>query len=180
MPPAQLVRLHRHSVVTVLVIGGDPARRCGIAQLFHRESALRGGPFVKIDCSTEEERLRLALQAWLSPACTERAISAVRAADRGTLFLDGVESLSRDAQRQLLEWTRRSSDSPFGGEGVQWLGRLVAGSDEPLAPRVARGSFLRELYDVIDKVRVELPDPGTRKDRPSLYYAEWSAAPMCP
>lgn len=164
LPPAQLIRLHRHSLTNVLIVGGTAARRDQVARAFHRESPLRAGAFVSVDCEREEDRLQAALQEWTGAARAREdpGMNPFRAAEQGTLYLDSVEHLPPEAQRLLLALARRLLGDPVGAPEGPCAGRLVVGNPRGLADAVAEGTFLASLYDAIDKVRVELelPAPG--------------------
>jgi DNA-binding NtrC family response regulator len=156
MPAAPLLpQLHRHSLSHVLVIGGSQAEREAIAAAFHRESALRTGPFVVVRCSRQASTLCRALEWWLSRSPRRSGSNPLWTAERGTLLLDCVDALSRDAQRLLLEfvaWIRVPGDSA----GAPWAGRLVTGFEHDPDTLVEDGRFLDELYDALDKIRVDL------------------------
>lgn len=156
LPPTRLIRLHRHSLTNVLVVGGTAQRRDQVARAFHQESPLRAGPFVSVDCTSEEDRLRSALQGWTSAPSTASDVNPYRAAEQGTLYLDPVEQLSPDTQRLLLALARRLHGEPVGGDETPCAGRLVTGNPMGLAEAVSAGRFMAALYDALDKVRVEL------------------------
>jgi len=158
LPPARLIRLHRHSLTNVLVVGGTVQRRDQVARAFHQESPLRAGPFVSVDCTSEEDRLRSALQEWTAAPTTASGsdVNPYRAAEQGTLYLDPVEHLSPDTQRLLLALARRLHGEPVGDDETPCAGRLVTGNPTGLAEAVSAGRFMAALYDALDKVRVEL------------------------
>jgi two-component system C4-dicarboxylate transport response regulator DctD len=159
LPPTQLIHLHRLDLLTVLVLGGRDAARREIAYRFHAASVVRRGPFVAVHCGRDEAQLQCALEAWTSGRSVS-AISPLLAAERGTLFLDAIESLSSDLQRLLLVFVHRCIEPLPGETSAPWIGRLVAGNSELLSSAVARGRFLPALYDSIDKIRVDLPRAG--------------------
>jgi two-component system response regulator HydG len=162
-PPTHLIRLHRHSLTNVLVIGGTVTRRDQVARSFHRESPLRGSPFVAVDCSIDEEGLRAALHEWTQPAAGEPEVNPLSAAEHGTLFLDSIERLSLETQRMLLALARRLLGEPLAKTNVPIPGRLVVGNAQPLTQAVSEGRFLAPLYDALDKVRVELEQPTSEE-----------------
>lgn len=161
IPPAQLIRLHRHSLTNVVVIGGTSARRAEVARSFHRESPLRGAAFVAVDAASDGEALSGALAAWTGEH--EDPGHPYAGAEHGTLFVDQVERLSPESQRLLLALAKRLLGEPAQGREVACPGRIVVGNAVALAPAVGAGRFLATLYDALDKVRVELEvPPGER------------------
>ncbi len=153
-PPAQLLRLHRHGLINVLVLGGTPTLRAEVAYTFHQESPLRAGAFVPVDCVRHQPRLRRALECWVSGEVLRGSEHPLWAAERGTLYLDPIEALTPQTQRLLLTFACRFLGNAV--EATDWVGRLVVGNPEDLSPAVAEGRFLGALYDTLDKLRVEL------------------------
>lgn len=156
---AQLIRLHRHSLANLLVLGGTSEERAEVARGFHQGSPLHAGPVVAVDCRSEEARLRSSLESLLACTSRTRAENPMWSAARGTLFLDSIESLSEPTQRLLLTFAERFAPGRDEGqevEGIDWVGRLSAGSSEDPTIAVAEGRFLEALYDHLDKIRVEL------------------------
>lgn len=147
-------------MVNVLVVGGASLERRDIALAFHRQSPIRAGSFVTVDCDREQARLSRALQSWLADENAGPAADPLRATLRGTLFLDSLTSLSLESQRLLLAFIRRFLDEPF--ELGAWAGRLVAGCGEDPAVATAAGRFSGALYDSLDKVRVEISAAACR------------------
>jgi DNA-binding NtrC family response regulator len=141
----------------LLVVGGSPAERLCVARAVHGESVLRLGPFVAVDCATEEPKLREALSDWLGFAGRTNSAHPLWSAERGTLFLDAIGRLSADTQQQLLAFAARDLLNSSGRE-ARGAGRLAAGCDEDPWDLVAQGRFLAQLADVLDKIRVDL-DP---------------------
>lgn len=140
----------------MLIIGGGERWRLQVAESFHREGPMRHGVLLRVDGRVEEEQLVRTLygpaEAWaLSGA--ER----LRTAPHGTLFVDWVTRLTPAAQRLLLTRACRSVEVPADGEG--WVGGLVVGSRTDPADAVDAGSFSRDLYDAVDKIRVEAGGP---------------------
>lgn len=154
--PEQLIRLHRHSLINVLVLYGSAAEREQIARVFHRESPVRGGPFVKVDASREEELLGSALRAWISGERRESGPNPLLGAGRGTLFLDSIVALPIETQRVLLEFCTHCRGTLDSTEPEAWDGRLVVGDAEDPGSAVSSGRFLLELYDCVNKIRIEL------------------------
>jgi DNA-binding NtrC family response regulator len=149
--PAGLLRLHRHSLMNVLLVGGDRERRLEAAKAFHRESPLHHGPLLVVDCVRDERMLKRALRIWSGLGAIEPGADPLWAAACGTLFLDEVTRLGDEGQKLLLGLLRRA---PHDRESNVWCGRLVVGCSADPEAVVESGSFSPELLDCLDKVRV--------------------------
>ena len=155
-PPAQLLRLHRHSLSNLLVLGGTESQRLAVARAFHRWSPLSQGPFVALDCMFDEPRLWRALQSWLTAGGPPFGANPLHACRRGMLYLESVGSLSDPSQRLLLIFARQlEPGSPAVLVEPRPL-RLAVGNTEDLSEAVDRRSFSSALYDCLDKIRVEI------------------------
>lgn len=155
-PPAPFSALRASGLANLLVTGGVREERERIARTFHDSSRIRGGPFVSAD-ATRPSWPALLLRA-LSGSLHQDPDDDFRRSDGGTLFLDGVDRLSHECQRLLLEFLLRGrSESARDG---RWAGRIVAGSGTDLRALVARGRFLAPLHDTLDKLHVDLGLPS--------------------
>jgi DNA-binding NtrC family response regulator len=152
-PPACLLRLHRHSLVSVLVTGGSEREREAMACAFHRASPLRDRSFLTLDCGRDESILRRALQDWLLATPGVPDPNPLRAVEGGTLFLDRLERLSKPVQQQLLELAHHIRGGHETASNIP--ARLAAGSPAPLLDDSPEG-IAPELLDCLDKIRVDV------------------------
>jgi transcriptional regulator of acetoin/glycerol metabolism len=150
---ARLIQLHRRSLSHLLIEGGTAEERVRLAFAFHRGSPLRCGSFVFIDAERDEERLACALQCAVSAVTCERPDNPLRESEGGTLLLDRVSLLPLTTQRTLRRVLAVLPDDCAAGP---CFSRLAVGSDEPLEELAAAGRFDLALYDLLDKIRVEL------------------------
>jgi DNA-binding NtrC family response regulator len=147
--PSTLLRQNRNSLTPVLVQGGTAARRATMARAFHEQSPVHAGAFSALDCAHEESLLASALRCWLSVIERGSPDNPLRACSHGTLFLDHIECLSPETQRLLhLLLCHREEDTGCA--------RLTVGSHVDLDEAVANGTFLPELLDGVDKIRIVL------------------------
>lgn len=156
-PPARLLRFHCNDLMNLLIMGGTPDARWAVVRSFHDQSRTRLGPLVRVDAGTEEDRIRLSLESWMSYQGGKGRGDLLRFVERGTLFLDSITALSPETQRMLLAFTRLCADGDFENLEPGWNGRLAVGSDVPLSHAISRARFSSALYDALDKVRIELP-----------------------
>ena len=152
-PPGHVGR--RPTLTNVTIIGGTVFRREQVARALHRESPLRAGSFVGVDCGTDRDRLRVALRAWTAEGSSSPT-NPLQEAEEGTLYLEQVEDTPPDTQPFLLALALRLQGEPVGGGGWPCAGRLVVGNPRPLSVAVSEGRFDPALDDALDKVRVDL------------------------
>jgi DNA-binding NtrC family response regulator len=153
-PARTLIRLHRHSLFHLLLQGGTSQERERLARAFHHGSPLRSGPFIRIEAVRDEERMRCALEHALSAVSCERPDNPLRESEGGTLFLDDVAFLTPATQHILLRFLRGHPGA--GLVAGPCFGRLAVGNAEPLDAAAAAGRFDAALFDILDKIRVEL------------------------
>ncbi len=157
-PPARLIALHRPSLVNLLILGGAPAEREYIARIFHRESRLRRGPFVTVRGGRQADRLTRSLLSDCRSLDARAADDVFLGSEGGTLFVDEVDLLPTETQRLLFEFLRRGRSSFASDPG--WAGRVAAGSATRLELLARRGRFHPQLFDVLDKLRIDLLLPA--------------------
>ncbi len=160
--PAWMLRHYRYATVPLLVLGDDPGARAAVAEEFWRVGPLRSGPFVRVDCTSEESTLAAALEDWLTVGQDGRSATRLRATERGTLFLDSVDSLSPRTQRLLLAFVDRFLAPGLDASSGAWRGRLIAGAGTGLRVAADTGGFSIALLDGLDKLRFEPGLPGQR------------------
>lgn len=147
-----------------LVIGKSAGERESVARAMHREQRGPDGPFLRIDCRTDEGLLRQALQSWLAGSSRNYSPQFLTRLEGGSLFLDGVEALGVESQSLLLDFMNRVSGVVGDVEGAPvgpsqpWRGQLIAGSETELRRVVRDRGYLSGLADRLEKVRIVL-DP---------------------
>lgn len=79
-------------------------------------------------------------------------------ADRGTIFLNGVDALSPVMQMALLRIVTEGAFQPLGAhEVLTTTARIVAGSHCDLRDRVAEGRFRTDLYYALQVTELTMP-----------------------
>jgi psp operon transcriptional activator len=152
----------------VLVIGERGTGKELIAERLHRLSPRWGEPLVTMNCAALPETLIEAElfghEAGAFTGATKARAGRFEEADKGTLFLDELATLSMGAQERLLraveygEVTRIGSSRP-----VQVDVRIVAATNENL-PRLAdRGKFRSDLLDRLCFEVITLPPLRVRE-----------------
>lgn len=151
------------ALAVALVIGRSAGERESVARAMHREQRGPDGPFLRIDCRSEERLVRQALQGWLAGSRNSSPQFLARL-ESGSLFLDGVEVLGVESQSLLLDFVNRVSrvvgvvEGAPDGPSQPWKGQLIAGSEFELRRAVRDRGYLSGLADRLEQVRIVL-DP---------------------
>ena len=152
----------------VLVIGERGTGKELIAERLHRLSTRWDEPLVVMNCAALPETLIEAElfgheQGAFTGATKARA-GRFEEADKGTLFLDELGTLSMAAQERLLraveygEVTRIGSSRPVNVDV-----RIVAATNEDLPAKAARGEFRADLLDRLSFEVITLPPLRVRE-----------------
>ena len=152
----------------VLVIGERGTGKELVAERLHRLSARWGEPLVTMNCAALPESLIEAElfgheQGAFTGATRARA-GRFEEADKGTLFLDELATLSMGAQERLLraveygEVTRIGSSRP-----VKVDVRIVAATNEDLPRLAEEGRFRADLLDRLSFEVITLPPLRVRE-----------------
>ncbi|MGA0610340.1 sigma-54-dependent transcriptional regulator [Caldimonas sp. KR1-144] len=155
--------------VPVLITGPNGAGKERIAQLVHRNSDVRRGPFVAVNCGALPAEL---IEAELFGADSGAYTGAQRAregrfeaADGGTLFLDEIGNLPLAGQVKLLRVLETGRFERLGSSRTQQVKvRVVSATNADLKAMVERGTFREDLYYRLNVIEVRLPPLAERRD----------------
>ncbi|QYU69418.1 phage shock protein operon transcriptional activator [Leptolyngbya sp. 15MV] len=152
----------------VLVIGERGTGKELIAERLHRLSTRWDEPLVTMNCAALPETLIEAElfghEAGAFTGATRTRAGRFEEADKGTLFLDELGTLSMAAQERLLraveygEVTRIGSSRP-----IQVDVRIVAATNEDLPALAERGEFRADLLDRLSFEVITLPPLRVRE-----------------
>jgi psp operon transcriptional activator len=152
----------------VLVIGERGTGKELIAQRLHRLSSRWGEPLVTVNCAALPETLIEAElfghEAGAFTGATRARVGRFEEADRGTLFLDELGTLSMAAQERLLraveygEVTRIGSSRPISVDV-----RIVGATNASLPAMVEEGTFRADLLDRLSFEVITLPPLRARE-----------------
>ncbi len=158
----ELIEAVSPSKTTVLMTGESGVGKSLIARAIHEASPRREAPFVEISCgSIPETLLESELFGHVKGAFTGAHADKVGrflAADKGTIFLDEINSASPGMQLKLLRVLQERRFEPVGStETVEVDARVILASNQPLEQLVGEGTFRQDLYYRINVVKIEVP-----------------------
>lgn len=152
----------------VLVVGERGTGKELIAERLHRLSLRWGEPLVTMNCAALPETLIEAElfghEAGAFTGATKSRVGRFEEADKGTLFLDELGTLSMGAQERLLraveygEVTRIGSSRPINVDV-----RIVAATNEDLPKMAEAGAFRADLLDRLSFEVITLPPLRVRE-----------------
>lgn len=150
------------SDISVLISGETGTGKEMVARVIHYLSPRAGKCFVPLNCGAiPVELLENELFGHENGAYTGASgsrIGLIQEADKGTLFLDEVDSLPALAQVKLLRFLQDHEYRPLGSTKTKKGDvRIVAASNANLEHAVAAGTLRRDLYYRLNVVPIVLP-----------------------
>ena len=153
---------------TIMVIGETGTGKELVAHAIHHNSPRRAQRFVAIHCGAIPETL---LEAELFGHARGAFTGAVATrpgrfeeANRGTVFLDEVSTMSPALQTKLLRVIQGREVQRLGDSGVVKVDvRIIAATNHDLAKMVAEGTFREDLFYRLAVIPVHLPALRDRK-----------------
>ncbi len=152
----------------VLVVGERGTGKELIAERLHRLSPRWGEPLITMNCAALPETLIEAElfghEAGAFTGATRARVGRFEEADKGTLFLDELATLSLGAQERLLraveygEVTRIGSSRPIRVDV-----RIIAATNENLPALAAENRFRADLLDRLSFEVITLPPLRVRE-----------------
>jgi transcriptional regulator with PAS, ATPase and Fis domain len=147
---------------TVFLQGESGSGKEVIAQLIHRTSPRKHGPFVAINCAAlPEQLLESELFGYERGAFTgalQSKAGHIEMAARGVLFLDEVSEMSLTAQAKFLRFLEAREYLRLGGTRIQKADvRIIAASNRDLVEAVEHRTFREDLLYRLSVFDIALP-----------------------
>ncbi|HEY7441832.1 MAG TPA: sigma-54 dependent transcriptional regulator [Vicinamibacterales bacterium] len=154
---------------TILISGETGTGKEVVARAIHHNSPRRAQRFVALNCSAIPETL---LEAELFGHVRGAFTGAVgtrqgrlEQANRGTLFLDEVGTMSPALQMKLLRVLQEREFERIGdSHSVKVDVRVIAATNTDLAKMVQQGEFREDLYYRLNVIPIQLPPLRNRKE----------------
>ena len=154
---------------TVLIAGETGTGKELAARALHHNSPRRNNRFVALNCSAIPETLLEAelfghVRGAFTGAIATRQ-GRLEQANKGTLFLDEVETMSPALQAKLLRVLQEREFERVGDSHTIKIDvRVIAATHSDLDRMVADGSFRQDLFYRLNVIPVKLPPLRDRRD----------------
>jgi transcriptional regulator of acetoin/glycerol metabolism len=143
------------------------------ARAIHYMSDRSKEAFVPINCGAFTDDLILSElfghEKGAFTGATKSKVGLLQIANRGTVFLDEVDSLSPKAQVALLRYLQDNEVRPVGGSDVTKVDvRIVAASNKDMKELIKSKDFREDLMYRLDVLQIALPPPQKAWRRHSI------------
>ncbi len=147
---------------TVLVQGESGTGKELVTRAIHNRSNRRRQPFVVINCAvippTLMESKVFGHNRGAFTGAISTSIGKLELADRGTVFLDDIDSLDVNMQAKLLRIIQEKEFERLGSTKVIKVDvRFVAASNKNIKELILQGNFREDLYYRLNVFPIELP-----------------------
>ena len=168
------------SDATILITGESGTGKELVAQMLHRASPRRDGPFVAVNCAALTETL---LESELfghekgafTGAMAQRK-GRFEQAGKGSIFLDEIGEMSLNTQKKLLRVLQERTFERVGGNvPVKIDVRVIAATNKDLLHESSAGNFREDLYYRLNVINIHMPPLRERKDDIPLLVAHFLA-----
>lgn len=168
-----LTRRLASSSLSILLVGETGTGKELLAQEIHRVSA-RPGALVDVNCAALPrdmvEALLFGHRRGAFTSASADATGLVESADRGSLFLDELQSLAPEAQPKLLRVLESGEIRRIGETRKRTVHvRTIAAAQPSLSRTIENGGFREDLLQRLAGAVIHLPTLAQRRgDIPSL------------
>ncbi|MBW1980432.1 MAG: nif-specific transcriptional activator NifA [Deltaproteobacteria bacterium] len=164
----QMISQVCRSNATVLLRGESGTGKELVANAIHYNSKRAKQPFIKVNCaalpSTLIESELFGHERGAFTGAIRQKRGKFELANKGTIFLDEIGSLSTDLQVNLLRVLQEKEFERVGGtRTIKTDVRVIAATNRNLEEAVAEGSFRGDLYYRLNVFPIYLPPLRARK-----------------
>ncbi|MCL1074394.1 sigma-54-dependent transcriptional regulator [Shewanella dokdonensis] len=155
--------------VPILITGANGAGKEKIAELIQHNSAVKSGPFIRVNAGALPDELMEAELFGAEPGAytglNKTRIGRFEAADGGTLFLDEIGNLSLSGQMKLLRVLQTGEFERLGSSQTRRCRvRLISATNTDLPQAIRSGEFREDLYYRLNVIELQLPPLHQRPD----------------
>lgn len=163
-----LIRELANTDISVLIVGETGTGKESVAAELHKRSFRFSKPLTIVDCAALPDML---IEAELFGV--EETNSGIRrlkpgrlsSADKGTLFLDSIDSLPLAAQSRLLRAVEEKNVTAVGATNSRDIAfRVISAATQDIAQMCKDGRFRTDLFYRLNTVTLHLPPLRERRE----------------
>ena len=166
---------------TVLLLGETGVGKGTVAKLIHQHSSRKNEAFVHVHCGALPDTLAeselFGYEKGAFTGAVKRKLGRFDTAQKGTIFLDEINTISGTMQIKLLQVLQDRIFQRVGGEHpIEADVRVIAASNSDLQQLCDEGLFRKDLYYRLSVFPLEIPSLQQRsEDIPDWvsYLIEW-------
>ena len=164
----QMISQVSKSNATVLVRGESGTGKELVANSIHYNSTRAKNPFVKMNCAALPVNLieseLFGHEKGAFTGAVKQKLGKFELANKGTIFLDEIGSITTDVQVNLLRVLQEKEFERVGGhKTIKTNVRIVAATNKNLEQAVDDGSFRGDLYYRLNVFPIYMPPLRERK-----------------
>jgi len=154
---------------TVLTQGESGTGKELVARAIHRRNSRKDHPFVVISCAailaTLMESEIFGHNKGAFTGAVNTTMGKLEIADKGTVFLDDIDSLDINMQGKLLRVIQEKEFERLGSTKVIAIDvKFIAASNKDLEELISKGEFREDLFYRLNVFPVKLPPLRERRD----------------
>ena len=154
---------------TVLIQGESGTGKELVARAIHRRNSRKDHPFVVISCAailaTLMESEIFGHNKGAFTGAVNTTMGKLEIADKGTVFLDDIDSLDINMQGKLLRVIQEKEFERLGSTKVIAIDvKFIAASNKDLEELISKGEFREDLFYRLNVFPVKLPPLRERRD----------------
>ncbi len=155
--------------VPVLITGPNGAGKERIAEIIQKNSSVKDGPFVTLNCGALPSELIEAelfgADAGAYTGATKAREGKFEAADGGTLFLDEIGNLPPAGQMKLLRVLETGKFERLGSNRERSVKvRVISATNADIPAMIRNGQFREDLLYRLNLIELKLPPLNERTD----------------
>ncbi len=166
---------------TVLLLGDTGVGKGLVAKLIHQHSSRKDEAFVHVHCGALPDTLveseLFGYEKGAFTGAAKRKLGRFDNAQKGTIFLDEINTISETMQIKLLQVLQERVFQRVGGESpIEADVRVIAASNSDLQQLCDEGLFRKDLYYRLSVFPLEIPSLQQRsEDIPDWidYLIDW-------
>lgn len=161
-------RIAANNDFTVLLRGEVGSGKELFAHAIHSEGSRKFNKFIRVNCAAIHPDVleeKLFGRMLTNDGRGKEKNGLFTEVDEGTLFLDEIADLSLSTQRKLLDYLTTGEFSPLNSDQpIRTSVHVITATSQNLEKAIHDGTFLDELYYLLNRIAIQVPPLRSRKE----------------